>query len=455
MTEYRAQPIRALARQLAFSPPERRRQHIDRAEQLYWEIDPAGSYPIEYLAYRITGLRAEPDDADAESEAILVGDAVQRDLLTLVDDLSATLADPLEQFDPTPLSTDEVAQRLGVTTRTIARYRKQGLFTRRVRDAGGRMRLAFLPASVDRFVASRADLADNAAKFDRMDEPTRHELIIRARRIRARVDVSPFRVARHLARKYGRSVETIRQFLVHHDNHDPRFAIFRERTPPLTPKQQRIIHRARRRGVPVRRLCQRFGKSHDAIYRAINACRARDLAARNLDYISSPTFNRDDAEEVILGRAWTLAGDPARAATPTEPAELAPFDAETEQAMFVRYNYLKYRAARIVQNLDRYRPTATDLDEAERFADAAEALRRHLHEIFEPVVHAVAAQHRAAYPGPRKPTLDRLVRIGRRVLDDTIEQYDPSRGRRFTAALTWNLMRRYAKQKPGAAKTPG
>ncbi len=444
MPDYRCQSIRALARQLAFSPPGQRRAQVDRAESLYWEVDPEGSYPIEYLAYRITGLRAEPDDIDAESEAILFGAAVRLDLLALVTELSGTLADGPDAFDPPPLTTQQVAAELGVTTRTVARYRSQGLFARQLVGPHGRGRVYFLPASVQRFVASRPGRADEAARFARMDEPTRHAIVIRARRIRSRTDASAFGIAQHLARKYGRSVETIRQCLVHHDQRDPRFAIFRDRTPPLTEKQQRVIHRAYGRGVPVRKLRERYGKGRDAIYRVINLQRARALAARDLGYIASPTFDRDDAEEVILGGAWPLESAGVVGRVPAEPAEFAPLHAEQEQAMFVRYNYLKHRAAKIVAGLDRYHPAATRLSEAERYVAAAEALRRHLMDIYRPLVRAVAAQHRndQSITAPASP--ERLTAVGESVLGDMIWQFDATRGPRFATALTWALMRHYA-----------
>jgi len=464
MAIYRCEPLAELARQLQYAPADRRRRQIDQAEQLYWQIDADRAYPPSFIVFRITGYR--PAAADVGSGAA-AGAAVRHDLTQFVLDLSATLADTFDDHQPRPLDQVELAAALNVAPRTVVRYHKQGLFARKLwhdTARGRRQKLAYLAASVERFKAQQADQLDKAAKFDRIDEDTRHEMIIRARRITGRVGVSPHRVAQHLSKKYDRSVEAIRLLLVQHDQHDQRFAIFRDHTAPMTDRQQRTVLRAWRRGVPVRDMVDRYGRSRDAIYRAIHLAQARDLAAIDLTYVPSPTFDLDDAEDVILAPApptdQAMADAPDQAIEALLPpalkrcAAIALPPAATEQALFVRLNYLKHRVAELRASIDQRQPRASRLDEAEARLRQAAILQRHLAMTYLSVVASVVRQHLGEQSTQARPVRRHLI-IGSAVLLREIRRFDAGRGARFETTLRWSLMRQFAQRggKPVADRT--
>ena len=459
MAKYRCEPLAELARQLHFAPAVRRAQQIERAEQLYWKIDPQQAYPLTYITYQITGYRSDDDRA---SRTTLVGAAVSDDLLTLVTDLSQTLERGFEDYTPRPLSQAELARRLNVAQRSIARYRKQGLFARRLTvetSRGRRFKLGFLPESIDRFLAHRGEMIEQASRFARIDEPTRHQMILRARRIAGRSDASPYRVAQHLAAKYDRSVEAVRQILIHHDQHDPRFAIFPDHSPRLTDRQKHVLLRAWRRGVRVNQMARRYGKTRDAIYSAVGQAQADALARIKLDPITSPTFNRPDAEMVILQRPATI--DPDDVPNDTDPLDRATLDllphpiaeichrplpsAADEQSQFVRYNFCKYRAAQLRDALDRYHPSHEQIDWIHTYIRHAAMLQRHLVCQYLREVARVARYHTPAGADP--DVFERRLAIGTHTLFEQIETYDAGRGGRFIAALRWGLMRQYARQR--------
>ncbi|MHB1156949.1 MAG: sigma factor-like helix-turn-helix DNA-binding protein [Phycisphaerales bacterium] len=453
---YRCEQLADLARQMRFTPPGPRLSQIDRAELLYWQTDPDAFYPIEYLIYRITGYRADAPASAAES-ALLPGQAVRDDLMRLVEDVSDTLDIRADSYDPPAMDLDELCRKLGVTPRSVARYRKQGLFARKlvfppprrgqfIAPAPGtahpRKVLGYLPASVDRFIASRPQPRNTrkTGRLTHMDEATRHAIVTRARRIASRVSASPFRVAQHLSRKYNRSVETIRRLLVMHDEHDPRFAIFRGRHPPLHEREQRLIARAYRNHVPIRRLCQRFGRTPDAIYRAIRLHQSHQLRAMRNPFIVSPTFDLPDAEQVILG-------------TPLEPIT-AESPVGTEQATFVRFNYLKFRAYCVIEALDPNRPHSAQIDQARTFLRWARRIRQRIAEAFGPMTESLA-RRQAGTSAPRKDSRKNdaaLIQMGLRVLDEAIDTFDASRGSRFASHLSWLLQRYFAQ--PRAAVGP-
>jgi hypothetical protein len=463
MATYRCEPLAELIGQLRYAPPERRRHQMEQAEALYWQIDPDRAYPPSFIVFRITDYR--PEDARIDRTAI-AGAAVRHDLAQFVLDLSATLDDTFDDHTPRPLDHAELAATLNVASRTILRYRKQGLFARKLwypTARGPRQKLGYLQESVERFKQDQARQLDRAAQFDRMDDDTRHAMIVRARRIAGRVGVSPHRVAQHLARKYGRSIEAIRLLLVQHDQHDPRFAIFRDHTAPMSDKQQRVVLRAWQRGVPVRQMVDRYGRSRDALYRAIHQQEARVLHAIDLTFVPSPTFDLDDAEDVILAPTSAPSDDetkpdpaiesllpPALRRCATRPLP----GASQEQAMFVRFNYLKYRVAEIREGLDRYDPRPSALDEAQARLRQMAILQRHLAMTYLSVVAAVVRQHLGERATQAK-TVRRHLIVGSAVLLREIGQFDAGRGARFETTLRWALMRQFAQRgrRPVADRT--
>lgn len=429
MPRFLSEHLAELTRQLAFAPAPRRRRQLENAELLYGQIDPQRNYPLDFITFRVTGYR--PDSADA---VMLTGSAVRADLLAMAEQISRSLAESASDFDPPPLDQAALCERFGVTAKTLSRWRREGLFARHLRWPDGRKRVGFLPQSVDRFIESREQKIEKARRFTRIDLRTQRRILERARRITGRVDASPFRIARHLAPKFHRSIETVRQLLLRHDRLHPRSAIFTDHRPPLTDRQRRVIERAYNRGVPVSKMARRFGKARDAIYRAINSRRAAALRSVKLRWIANPTFELPDAEAVILGPGPDL---PPAAASAT-------LDALTEQTMFVRYNYLKFFAACHRDALAPHQPRSAEVDRVQTLLRRAGALRQELVRHFMGLVVSMARKQLAGSPGAAM-TMPDLISEGNIVLIDAVETFDPSRGSRFSTYLTWSLMRHFAK----------
>ena len=136
---YRHPALKQLKEQQArFTPKDRRLEQIDRAEVLLAEIAPAKRYPYEYLCFRITGFRPEGTPA-----LVLEGGDVRNDLRLFIEDLSATVGQKLEQAAEPVLTVDAVSRRYNVSTRTVNRWRSQGLVARRF-VIEGRTKVGFL-----------------------------------------------------------------------------------------------------------------------------------------------------------------------------------------------------------------------------------------------------------------------------------------------------------------------
>lgn len=435
MAKFHSRDLAELTRQLTYAPSARRLEQIDRAEQLYWQTDPQLNYPLEYVAWRITRYRL-----DTVEEVMLTGRAVRHDLLLLVRQLSSSLGLTADAYDPPPVGSSELAVRLKITPKTLSRYQQAGLFCRRIADASGRRRTVFLPAGIERFLSHQSRHSRAGRGFCRMDPGVRGRILERARRLSHRVETTPFAVARHLSRKYPCTAEAIRLLLINHDRRHPREAIFPRHTGSLSDKQQRLIHRAYLRGISVARLAERFGRARTAIYRTVNLRRAAALSQLTIRFISSPTFERPDAQEVILGPGIGTQG---------------PLDAKTEAALFTRYNYLKFSASELRSRLDPAHPSSIRIDQIETHLRHAATLKQILTGHYLRLVESVARKHLAGQTAAGGDPIADLIGLGNLVLMEAIETFDAGRGSRFSTYLTWALMRRFAHRRAEERLTGG
>lgn len=447
--QFRTQPLAELAQQLRYAPRARRSEQLPRAERLHDEIDPSINYPFDYIAYRITRYR-QP----AGETLLLVGEAVQPDLRLIIDLLSQ-LQPPGVDDTPTVLP-EALAARFGVSTRTLHRWRKLGLRWRWVSpDQTSQPRIGFTEQAVAAFVARHGQRVAKAGQFDHLSDHERQRILRRATRLAAVTDASMHQVAVHLAKRTGRGSETIRQMLVAYEKSRPNQPLFPDRTAPLTPKQHRVIARAFQRGIPVGRIARRFQRHRATIYRAIQQRRAADAQRIALDYIASPTFERDDADDVLLrpgveAEALQNARPPATGSDSQLPSAVQALYQqpamrdEDQRSLLLRYNYLKFKAARIRSGLDRAQPRAGELDRFEACIAHARQVRTLLVRVNLPTVLSVARRHLVDVPDPGGDRLLHLLSVGHRVLSEAIETYDPARSQAFGANLANRLMRRFA-----------
>ena len=135
----------------------------------------------------------------------------------------------------------------------------------------------------------------------------------------------------------------------------------------MTQRQKRVISRAHHLGVSVDKICQRFRRSRSTILRVLRDQRATSLRRLQIVYVASPTFIREDADEVILRpEIDTVQSSPLAqsAASPVAdlPEVLQPlfrqptFDDERMLSQLIRLNYLKFKAATGRDQLDKYEP---------------------------------------------------------------------------------------------------
>jgi RNA polymerase primary sigma factor len=446
--EYHSPVLRDLRdQQMRFAPRAKKLQQVEAAERLIGEVDPERTYTYEYVCFRITGYRPE-----SLASTQFQGGELLHDLRLFVEDLSDSADLPAASIGEQVLTVEELARQFNVSTKTISRWRELGLVSRRL-VFDGRKRVGFLRSSVDRFVKNNHERVARGARFSQLTEEQRQEIIDRARRM-ANAGGCQSEISRRLAKRSGRSVETIRSTIRQFDRQHPELAIFPDISGPLTEAQKTRIYQAFRRGTSVDKLTRQYCRTKTTVYRVVNEMRARRIMELPLEYIPNPRFSRKGAEAACLGPAPAGEAPPKKA---RRPAGLPPYLAslyemplltrEQEQHLFRKYNYLKYRAAKLRHQLDVAQPRAALMDEIEELYQRAVETKNEIARANLRLVVSIAKRHVT----PDQNFFE-LVSDGNMSLLRAIEKFDFARGNKFSTYASWAIMKNFARTIPGEFK---
>ena len=151
-TDYRSPIISQLRdQQIRYAPRAKKLEQINRAEKLLGELQPRRTYTYEYLCYRLTDFRPT-----SFPNTKLTGEDAGHDLRLFVEDMSDSANMCVEDAGEPVLTVSELSKAFQVSTKTISRWRQQGLVSRRFMF-GRRKRVGFLKSSIERFVADNRD----------------------------------------------------------------------------------------------------------------------------------------------------------------------------------------------------------------------------------------------------------------------------------------------------------
>lgn len=432
--------------QVRFAPREKRLEQAAQAERLLSELDPARTYPYEYICYRVTNYRPE-----SYPDLKLPGSEASHDLRLFVEDVSESADVPVEAAGEQVLTVEELAKRFNVSTKTISRWRCQGLVSRRfVLD--GRKRVGFLQSSVERFVEQNRERVQRGAQFSQLTDEERAAIIERARRL-AHAGACSADVTKRLAEKTGRSTETIRYTLKQFDHDHPEAAVFPDNHGPLQEDTKRKIYQQHQHGESVEVLAKRFRRTRTSIYRIIAEMRMQRIMELPLDFIVSDVFSRvrsQKAEDRVLGpvpeselpvkKSRLPSGLPPYLASLYEVPLLT---RKQEAHLFRKMNYLKYKATRLRRKLDPAKPKRTLMDQVERLYDEAVSTKNQIIRANLRLVVSIAKRH----VGPTQNFFE-LVSDGNMSLMRAVEKFDYSRGNKFSTYASWAVMKNYARTIP-------
>ncbi len=432
------------SRQLQRATREEMLAQIEAAERLISNLEADRSYPAAEVVSQILNESLP----EAGNRKISAADLVH-DLRYFVEDLSDAAELHADAVGEQVFTVEQLAKQFNVSTKTISRWRALGLVSRRL-VFDGRKRVGFLRSSVDRFVKKNSDRVERGARFSQLTDQQREEFVDRARQM-AHAGSGQAEIARYLARRTGRTVETIRAALRQYDSEHPESAIFPTGLGPLTEVQKCNIFRAYRRGTVVEKLCRDYNRTKTTIYRVINEMRAKRIAELPLDRIDNPRFSRKGAEKACLG-PMPESDTPTR--KPRRPSGLPPYLAslyeiplltrEQEQHLFRKYNFLKYQASKLRDQLDSERPKAALMDEIERLYEQIVELKNQIARCNLRLVVSIAKRHVT----PDQNFFE-LVSDGNVSLLRAVEKFDFARGNKFSTYASWAIMKNFARTIPG------
>ena len=438
--------------QLRFTPEKKRRKQLDSAEKLATVIDKDKEYPYEFVCFRITGFQPK---SDIESE-LIKGDELLEDLRIFISKLSGKLARPVTEQSQIIYSIEELAINVGVSTKTIYRWRKQGLVARKYIFEDGKRRLGFLRSTVDEFLTTHPDIAGNAKNFTRLTDPQKQQIVKQAVKLAAGTNLSRHQIIDRISAKTGKCHETIRYTLLNYENTNPDKAIFKKSTGVITPAQAAEIYRLFKQGCNIKELMTRFDRNKSSIYRIINRRRAKVLLGKKIEFVDSDEFLEQDAKDRILAEPLdtpepTVLGN-------TEPTKLTGsslseylhtltdtpvLNREEEVELFRRYNYLKFLACQSRAGVKLSKVSGTMLTKIESHLAQAEEIKRRIIEANLRLVVNVARKHTLSGAN----LLD-LVSEGNISLMRAVEKFDYSRGFRFSTFASWAITKDFARKIP-------
>jgi RNA polymerase sigma factor (sigma-70 family) len=308
---------------------------------------------------------------------------------------------------------------------------------------------------LNRFLAKHQAQVEKGSRFSQLSEQERAGILRRAKRM-ARVAPDRFtEICRRIAKRLGRSIETVRYTIKKHDQANPRLAIFPGLSGPLDEQAKQSIYSSYRRGISIDALARRFHRTRTSMYRVINEVRARRLLATPMDYIHHPSFDDPAMEEEIMRPMPGLEGyEASRAkARNSAPKGLPPelsslyevplLNREQEAHLFRQMNFLKHQANRLRARIDPTKARTSDLDQLEDVQKRALAVKDELISANMRLVASIVKRH----VGPDGNFFE-LLSDGNLSLMRAVEKFDYSRGNKFSTYASWAIMKNFARSIP-------
>jgi len=449
-----------LLMQLRFMPQRQRRKQLDAAERLYALIEKDKEYPFEFVCFRITGYHPK----GLADQPLIKGDQLAEDLRIFVGKLSGQLACPVAEQGQKVYTVEELATTLGVSTKTIGRWRKRGLLARKFIFGDGKKRLGFFQSTVDEFLDKNPNLIVKAQSFVRLTRKEKQLIIKRAATLAARTRMSRHQIVEQIAKQTGRAHETVRYTILNCQKTNPGKFVFGKPPGVISPTQAAELYKLFKQGCSIDELMSRFNRSKSSIYRLINMRRVKAILAKKVEFIPSDEFLEGDAKDKILGKLIEAVKPPSSKSA--EPFELAGesllpeylqklrdtplLNREGEIELFRRYNYLKYLACVARAGLKPSRVSGARLKEIENYLAEAETIKKMIIEANLRLVLSTATKHLTS-----GASLSDLVSEGNFALTRAVETFDYTRSFRFSSHASWAIAKDYARKIPARAARAG
>jgi RNA polymerase sigma factor (sigma-70 family) len=452
VTGFKTLALKELAdQQVRFAPAAKRPEQLAQVEKLLAEVEPGKQYPYQFVCFRITGFRP-----DSYPQLLIGGADLECDLRAMVECFRPSGPEPERVW-----TVEEISKELNVSTKTVRRWKSRGLVGLEM-NINGRRQLGFTQTVVDDFLTQNRDRVERSGRFSQLSDNEREEILRRARRLSRLAGGSLTEISRRIARRLGRSAETVRYTIKNYDREHPGQAMFPNLTGPPDEATKQVIYNSYRRGIAVDTLAKRFSRTRTSMYRVINEVRAQRLLEQPLDYIYHVSFDDPLMEPVITAAMPDAEEYEAKRremkAPKDVPPELAPMyevpllNKDQEQHLFRKMNFLKHKASQLRRRLlkdeesgevDPTRVRIQDLKRIEELQNEANEVKDQLISCNMRLVANIAKRHAA-----QTDNFWELMSDGNMSLIRAVEKFDFGRGFKFSTYASWAIMKNFARSIP-------
>jgi RNA polymerase sigma factor (sigma-70 family) len=447
MTKFFHNQLADLAMQLERSPRRLRLQQLQGVERLLALVESDRTYPFDFICFHITGYRKR---GAPDAGPTLNGRSLIDDLVSLAEVISRKANLTVGELGGPYQTHEQVAVQLGVSTKTIRRWRSRGLMGLRVVFEDGVNRLAFLKQSVDRFVQQNEDLVRKGASFKQLSTAERKYIVDRARDLVSKKPIKLHAAARIIATETGRAVETVRYTLRRFDEAHREKALFNGAQRDQISEREGAICRALQAGEPLEAVARAFDTSTEEITDTLRAVTARTWVQANWDYMPCELFDAPNADALVLeapepeGDGKPLPRPPRDVPSYLQSLYQTPLlTREQEYDLFRRYNYVKFKIARAVRGVRAEKLASECYEEVRSLTDLAENLRQRIIRANLRLVVSIAKRH----VGVTEDFFE-VVSDGNMSLMRAAEKFDFTRGYKFSTYATWAIVKNYARSIP-------
>ena len=446
MAKFFNRDMEDLANQLTHSPRRLRVKQIRGVETLLELVDPNRSYPFDFVCYHITEYRKR----NAEPGASIPGAALVRDLVTLAEFVSRRGNIPASDLGEPFKTHAQVAEMLGVSTKTIRRWRDRGLMGIRVVYEDGVNRLAFLSRTVDRFMRQNGELVARGASFRQLTDGERDHIVGRARELIAQRPLKLHAAARLIAEETGRAVETVRYTLRRFDQSDPSGGLFSDAALDACGERFRAMWRCHKADEVSTSIASAFDCTVKDVQHALRYVEVHEWRQAKWDCVHAELFDAPGADAIILDACEPPVPE---VATPKVPRDLPPYlrslyltpllNREQEQDLFRRYNYVKFKLCKALAAVELDELTHEQHAAIGALVEQAETFRQRIVQANLRLVVSIAKKHVG-----RAPCFFETISDGNVSLMRAVERFDYTRGIKFSTYATWAVMKNYARSIP-------
>lgn len=456
MARIQSEQLKHLLMQAKFSPEKQRLTQLDACEVILRLIQPGNSYPFEFICFHLTGYR--PHGGQIQQGEMLEYGSLLSDIPAYAEQLSRSMRITSDSLAQKIYTVESLAKRYRVCHKTISRWRRRGLLGRYLQFPDGRLRLAFLESTVEYYVGKNHQKVDQSKAFSQLSVPDRQAILNRLVRWSHFCPDHRQEAIRRTARRYGRSVETVRTILTHAEAEGQEQLQFSKRPTGIDESLRKEIFDSYSANLSIPELMKKYGRSRTNIYRAIHIEQARALLEREIHYMESPAFSRPDARDVILNDNAGVFQKKQRKYAPSKRVGFGDFSAsdslnayvtdidgidiltgKQELFLFRQYNYLKYAADQLRKGIDLNRPSGSLMSQVRHYLRASREVQDILVRSNLRLVVSVARKHAG-----KLSEMPDLISDGNMTLLNAIEKFNYERGNKFSTYATWAIVKRFA-----------